>query len=101
MFHVSTPNFLFNFFNFFKIFYFHLCHRSRQYHVTCQVSIVTHVKSLFESQFGPYICYFYFISVLKFIKKISISSFQIETKFKFYMNVIMILLLKVIFLLIF
>jgi len=35
--------------------------------VTCQVSKVTRVKSLFESQFGPYICYFNYISVLFFL----------------------------------
>jgi len=29
----------------------------------CQVSKVTRVKSLFESQFGSYICYFDYISV--------------------------------------
>jgi len=31
---------------------------SHQYCVTYQVSKVTRVKLLFESQFGPYICYF-------------------------------------------
>jgi len=36
---------------------------SRQYCDTCQVSKVIHVKSLSESQFGPYICYFDYISV--------------------------------------
>jgi len=49
-----------------------------QYCVTCQVSKVTRVKSLSESQFGPYICYFYYISVhfLHILKNMDL----IETK---------------------
>jgi len=59
--HVLTPIFLnfFIFLIFFKLFMSHvtsiLCHVSRQYCVTCQVNKVTHVKSLSESQFSPYI----------------------------------------------
>jgi len=40
---------------------------SHQYCVMCQVSKVTHVKSLSESQFGPYIYYFDYISVHVFL----------------------------------
>jgi len=29
---------------------------SRLYYVTCQSNMVTRVKLLYESQFGPYIC---------------------------------------------
>jgi len=36
-------------------------------HVTCHVNTVSRVKSMFESQFGPYICYFDYISVHFFL----------------------------------
>jgi len=46
---------------------------SRYYCVMCQVNKVTRVKSLSESQFGSYICYFDYISVHFFLFSISPS----------------------------
>jgi len=57
---------------------------SRQYCATCQVSKVTRVKSLSESQFGPYICYFYYISVhffLNFLNIFILTFYKIVLKF--------------------
>jgi len=59
---VSAPHF-FDFFNFLFLKKKLFMPRARQYCATCQVSKVTHVKSLSKSQFGPYICYFDYILV--------------------------------------
>ena len=60
---------------------------SRQYCTTCQVNMVTRVKSLSESQFDPYICYFDSIPVPNFLKKFQFHPPQIETKFNFYNDI--------------
>jgi len=67
-------------------------------YVTCHVNIVSMLSHYGDTCqvivliFGPYICYFDYILV-PFFKKNSISSLQIETKFNFYINIIMIFLL--------
>jgi len=50
--HMSAPHFFEIFIFFFRIF-----------HATCHFNIVPRVKSLSESQFDPYICYFDYILV--------------------------------------
>jgi len=72
---------------------------SRQYCATCQVSKVTRVRSLSEYQFGPYICYFDYISV-HFFFNFQFHPLQIEIKFNFYINFIVIFLLNILIILI-
>jgi len=56
--------------------------------VTCQVSKMTRVKSLFESQFSPYICYFNYISVHFFIFNFIFSKLRSNlTLYKFYNDI--------------
>jgi len=65
----------------------------------CQVSKMTHVKSLFESQFGPYICYFNYISI-HFFFNFQFHPLQIDIKFNFfYIHFIMIFLLNILIIL--
>jgi len=71
-------NFFFEIFN--LVFENYSCHVSRQYCTTCQVK-VTRVKSLSESQFGPYICYFYFPFFKIFLNIFILTFYKIVLKF--------------------